>query len=131
MPAQAMISSTRPTGADSINGGAGTDFVSYFYSQKAVTIDLLAGKADGGFAKGDSFIGVEGIEGSTFGDFITGDNEANILRGGKGGDYLDGGDGIDTADYTDLGCQGRGRSRGPARRPAAMRTATSSSPSRM
>ena len=77
--------------------------------EKAVTIDLLAGKADGGFAKGDSFVDVEGIEGSTFGDFITGDNEANFLRGGKGGDYLDGGDGIRHRGLFDIGREGHGQ----------------------
>ena len=58
-----------------------------------MTIDLAAGSFKGGYAEGDTLVSVEGIEGSTYGDTLIGNDADNLFRGGKGGDYIDGGAG--------------------------------------
>ena len=49
----------------------------------------------------DTLRRVENIFGGSGDDFITGDALANTFRGGLGADILDGGAGVDTADYSD------------------------------
>ena len=44
---------------------------------------------------------IENVVGGSGDDFITGDALANTFRGGLGADILDGGAGVDTADYSD------------------------------
>ena len=88
-------------GMDTIEGGTGKDTVNYSNSQSAVTVDLGAGTASGGFARGDKLSGVEGLVGSDYSDRLTGDSGENTLIGGKGADTLDGAGGTDTVDYKD------------------------------
>jgi Ca2+-binding RTX toxin-like protein len=115
-------------GADTINGGAGWDMIHYTDSDVGVTVSLDEGAGYFGTAAGDSYISVEHVTGSYYGDTLIGDGGVNILngadgndalrggggndvlyggngadtlRGGAGADTLDGEDGIDTADYTD------------------------------
>ena len=70
-----------------------------------------------GYGLPDILVGIENLEGSAFGDTLTGDERDNslsgldgndiingaagddIISGGRGGDIIDGGDGIDTLDY--------------------------------
>jgi Ca2+-binding RTX toxin-like protein len=96
-------------GADTINGGYGTDTVDYQTSQNGVTVDLRGVTQRGGDAEGDRLYSIENATGSAKADSITGNDKVNILRGGRGddtlagyegGDTLDGGDGVDTADYS-------------------------------
>jgi len=82
-------------GADGLNGGAGTDTANYGDVAAAVTINLLAGTASGGIATGDSFVSVEQVIGSAFGDWIKGNAGANGLWGLAGADKLYGGGGAD------------------------------------
>jgi Ca2+-binding RTX toxin-like protein len=95
-------------GADTLFGGAGTDTISYEDSRAGVFIDLAAGTATGGDAKGDTFSGIENVIGSRAADTLIGDDGDNelfglagndTLIGGAGADRLDGGLGIDTASY--------------------------------
>ncbi len=75
-----------------------------------VTLQLTgATTGHGGEAEGDSLIGFTNLTGSTFGDYLGGNAEANTLIGGggddglqgaAGADILNGGAGIDMADYT-------------------------------
>ena len=97
-------------GADSYDGGTGTDSVRYNNSDAAVTVSLLNNTASGGHATGDSFVSVEDLVGSTFGDTLIGNGAVNrlegfagddLMRGGVGADVLVGGTGFDTADYSD------------------------------
>ena len=97
-------------GGDTINGGGGTDTVSYITSGSGVTIDLSAAagsRASGGDAEGDRLTSIESIEGSNHGDRLTSNSGNNqvTLRGGGGNDRLTGkalftsmygGDGNDT-----------------------------------
>ena len=84
-------------GVDILIGGAGgVDMLSYVASNTAVTVSLAASTASGGHATSDVISGFEGLIGSSFSDFLTGDAFTNVLMGGAGGvDKLTGGDGGD------------------------------------
>ena len=71
--------------------GAGTDTLTYFASNSALTVDLGAGTATGFTA----IAGIENVTGSTGTDTLTGDGNANTLDGGTGADALYGGGGGD------------------------------------
>jgi len=90
-------------GADSIDGGTGTDTASYAGSSSGVTVDLGAGTASGGDAAGDTLTSIENLTGSDFADSLTGDSGDNLLDGGAGDDTLTGGDGSDLFIFTDGG----------------------------
>jgi Ca2+-binding RTX toxin-like protein len=109
---------TGGVGADYLDGGAGTDFARYDLAASAIVARLDAPSANTGEAGGDSYVGIEGLVGSAFGDTLVGDNGANqlygnaghdLLYGQGGGDTLSGGDGNDHlaggagADYHDGG----------------------------
>lgn len=94
-------------GADQLNGGNGFDGVTYANSAAAVTVNLLTNSASGGDAQGDTFTGIELVQGSSLGDTITGSAAGNVIyggagndtiRGGAGADFLFGGDGDDWID---------------------------------
>ncbi|MFO1107156.1 MAG: calcium-binding protein [Amaricoccus sp.] len=82
-------------GGDRLLGGGGSDTLDYRSSDAGVRIDLAGRTAYGGDAQGDSFVGFENVDGTDFGDRLTGDSRANRLRGFDGGDRLAGGDGAD------------------------------------
>ncbi|CAN5231104.1 hypothetical protein BH11PSE2_BH11PSE2_17290 [soil metagenome] len=96
---------TGGAGADTIDGGTGIDTVSYAGSAAAVQIGYSSGpqtyNGAGGDAQGDVLTNVENFIGSNFNDTLIGaSGVANVLRGGAGNDYLDGGNGSgDTASY--------------------------------
>ena len=102
-------------GADKLDGGThGTngDTLSYASSNAGVTIDLNEGDGNfesgvsaiktpsGGHAAGDNvrFESFENITGSAHRDTLTGDNNANTLKGGGGNDTLNGDDDDDILD---------------------------------
>lgn len=79
---------TGGAGADSLDGGAGVDWADYGASAAAVSVSLAAGVAGiGGDAAGDRLACVEALRGSAFNDTLA------------GADSLDGGAGLDWADY--------------------------------
>lgn len=110
-------------GADTMEGGAGgNDWLQYFGSDGAVTVDLNADaqgfqSASGADATGDVISGFESIQGSLFDDVFTGGSNRNylygydgddtifggagddMLRGDDGADWLDGGAGEDWVQY--------------------------------
>lgn len=97
-------------GADRLDGGQGHDIADYSTSQAGVTVGLDGSTGHGGDAEGDVLTGIEEIQGSAFGDVLTGGAGDDVLhggagddmlRGGAGADLLDGGDGFDTVDYSD------------------------------
>ena len=100
--------------ADTIDGGAGVDTVSYEKSRekpgtgKGVQVNLsitalqpATGDYDteNNFAKGDILTNIENVTGSRYADKLTGgdstDNDANVIEGGPGDDDLTGGGGDD------------------------------------
>ena len=86
-------------GADVLIGGAGIDTLDYSQSPISgswgVAVSLLYGYAEYGDANSDTFSGIENITGSSYQDFLVGDNGANFLRGMNGHDDLFGEDGDD------------------------------------
>ena len=86
-------------GADTLSGGANTaagDTVSYEGSSLGISINLATNTAQAGDAQGDIISGFENVTGSSFGDQLVGDGNANVLRGGSGNDLFVGGLGADT-----------------------------------
>lgn len=91
-------------GADVLDGGAGADRVYYTQATTGVTANLINQALNTGEATGDTYISIESIYGSNFGDFITSGNTDDqlvglggddILVGANGNDRLFGGDGND------------------------------------
>jgi Ca2+-binding RTX toxin-like protein len=83
-------------GADTLDGGTETDIVRYddASTASAVSVDINAGTATGG-AGADTLIGVENIYGSSFGDSLLGDENANTINGFDGNDLISGREGDD------------------------------------
>ena len=116
-------------GADILDGGNGVDELTFERASASVTVRLKEGVAttvengetveDELVAAGENNSSFENITGSRFDDDLTGDIQANVIRGGEGNDTLlgeegndtliggagadsfDGGEGIDTVDYSD------------------------------
>ena len=106
-------------GADILDGGAGTDRAEYDDATAGLLADLQDSSVNTGFAAGDTYVSVEDLLGSAFGDILRGDAGDNgilgqdgddtllgrdgndRLLGGLGGDALDGGAGTDRAEYGD------------------------------
>ena len=88
--------------AETLDGGADSDTVSYTNSAAGVTVDLaLPGpQVSAGAASGDTLTGIENLIGSSLNDKLSGDGGNNVLTGGAGADQLIGRDGVDTSDYS-------------------------------
>ncbi len=84
-------------GGDTMDGGDGIDLLSYATSKLGVSVDMGLGNgtASSGDGTGDTFTNFENVLGSPVGDFIKGDQHANVLFGGRGADVLDGAGGND------------------------------------
>ena len=89
-------------GNDVIDGGEGSDTLSYNLSPFAVEADLSTGTAmaSGGFGS-DQFTSIDQLIGSKYDDSLTGDAEANVIVGNRGDDVMDGRGGIDVAAFYD------------------------------
>lgn len=77
-------------GGDRIDGGTGSDTASYETSRGGIVASLANIKLNTGDARGDQFISIENLSGSSFSDKLYGDNLANVLTGAAGNDYLSG-----------------------------------------
>ncbi|MCW5736541.1 MAG: hypothetical protein KIS73_20610 [Enhydrobacter sp.] len=94
---------------DMLDGGSGIDSASYASAASAVTATLTdkVGGHTGGSSSGgggnDTFVDIESLTGSRFGDTLTGNRAANVLDGQAGADTMQGGRGNDTyfVDRTD------------------------------
>lgn len=89
---------------DSLDGGDGTDTVSYAAAERSIFVDIAneEGRGEGN----DTLTSIENVRGSSFGDVLIGDANANslfgrrgddVLEGAAGDDFLDGGPGSDRA----------------------------------
>lgn len=77
-------------GADWINGGAGIDRAAYWTAGSAVEVDLADSSRNSGDAAGDSFVGIEHLQGSMYNDALSGDAGDNRIWGGAGNDRITG-----------------------------------------
>jgi Ca2+-binding RTX toxin-like protein len=97
------------SGADTLNGGGGIDWVSYRRSNAGVSVNLKTGAGSGGFATGDSLVRLrlengniteissfENLEGSLNNDTLVGDIQYNIIHGLAGADNIQADEGFDT-----------------------------------
>jgi hypothetical protein len=90
-------------GNDTLDGGQRRDLVGYGASTEPVRASLADGFA---YADGrDALLGLEGIDGSPFGDILEGSPAADVLRGFQGADVLDVRDGIGGNDTASGGAQ--------------------------
>ncbi|MEK1932405.1 MAG: M10 family metallopeptidase C-terminal domain-containing protein, partial [Pararhizobium sp.] len=83
-------------GADKLDGGAGTDIASYSNATAGVTANLANAAANTGEAKGDTYVSIERLTGSSHADKLYGNTGANLLTAAAGDDLLSGGSGNDT-----------------------------------
>jgi Ca2+-binding RTX toxin-like protein len=81
-------------GADAMDGGTGIDTVTYTDSAAAVRVNL-GERGLGGQAEGDTYINIENVTGSQYGDVLIGTNDGNTINGGLGNDQIFGGKGND------------------------------------
>lgn len=96
-------------GNDSVAGGLGVDMMSFGDTATGVTVNLAALTATSG-AVSTAFSGIENVTGSALAaDFLTGDADANRMRGlggydwffgTAGGDTFEGGTGLDMVSYS-------------------------------
>ncbi|WP_026622959.1 Ca2+-binding RTX toxin-like protein (plasmid) [Ensifer sp. WSM1721] len=89
-------------GNDVLNGGNGVDTADYLEKTDAISV-TLNGTANasvfvGGVAE-DIVRGVENILAGSGADTLIGDSANNLFRGAVGADFINGGAGVDTADY--------------------------------
>lgn len=78
-------------GGDILIGGLfGSDTASYSTSVIEVSVSLTTGTGISGDARGDWLIDIENLEGSNFGDILTGNFSNNIIRGLGGDDKISG-----------------------------------------
>ncbi|MCF2872880.1 M10 family metallopeptidase C-terminal domain-containing protein [Octadecabacter sp. G9-8] len=82
-------------GADILNGNTGRDRAEYSDATTGVTANLLDASGNTGFAAGDTYLAIEDLKGSDFGDVLTGDNARNNMWGSGGDDTLTGLNGDD------------------------------------
>jgi len=85
-------------GADVLNGGAGSDYADYASANAGVEASLTSPAFNTGDAAGDTYISIENLRGSQFGDVLIGDGNANVIFGLGGNDNLIGDAGDDTLD---------------------------------
>ncbi|MGW3413816.1 calcium-binding protein [Streptomyces sp. NPDC000888] len=105
---QSIAEPTSADGADDFRGGAGIDTMSYSRRDTPVAVTPDDLPDDGAFGEGDNVGGtVENITGGQAGDFLFGNELANRLFGGSGGDSLNAVDNIFGNDVVD-GAQGLG-----------------------
>jgi len=85
------------SGNNVIDGGTGTDTVSYLYAGSAVTVSLaITTPQPTGGSGTDTLTSIERLIGSKYNDSLTGNTANNVLSGGAGNDTLNGGLGNDT-----------------------------------
>ncbi|WP_417210007.1 LamG-like jellyroll fold domain-containing protein [Antarctobacter sp.] len=83
-------------GGDRLIGGAGSDTATYATASAGLIADLVDATVNTGDARADSYLSVENLTGSDFGDILRGNHLGNVLRGGNGSDTLIGREGSDT-----------------------------------
>ncbi|MDW9458613.1 calcium-binding protein [Sinorhizobium meliloti] len=89
-------------GNDVLDGGNGIDTADYLEKTDAITVTLNGAANATVLVRGvseDIIRGVENILSGSGADTLVGDAASNMFRGALGADFIDGGAGVDTADY--------------------------------
>jgi Ca2+-binding RTX toxin-like protein len=87
-------------GNDVLDGGPGLDRLQYGSESSGVVVSLaISGPQNTGGSGIDTLIGFERLTGTNFNDTLTGDAADNYLYGRGGNDIIDGGAGMDSAQY--------------------------------
>ncbi|MDX0112250.1 calcium-binding protein [Sinorhizobium meliloti] len=89
-------------GNDVLDGGNGIDTADYLEKTDAITVTLNGAANATVLVRGvseDIIRGVENILSGAGDDTLVGDAASNMFRGALGADFIDGGAGVDTADY--------------------------------
>jgi hypothetical protein len=89
--------SSRAANADRLDGGEGSDEVSYASRTRRVMVDLSDSRRDGAHGEGDLLRSIERAAGGSGNDLLVGNSTYNALHGGRGNDRLEGhghGDGL-------------------------------------
>ncbi|GAB6841258.1 Ca2+-binding RTX toxin-like protein [Methylorubrum rhodinum] len=85
---------------DLVDGGKGNDTVTFglpwMGAYQSVVLSLADQTKNGGFIKGDTYIGIETFVGTYLDDVMRGDKNNNTFDGGAGDDVLSGNAGNDT-----------------------------------
>lgn len=82
-------------GADLLDGGAGRDTASYATAAAGVLVDLADETLNQGDARGDLYLEIEAVEGSSHNDTLLGATGNDTLDGSAGNDVIDGRGGND------------------------------------
>lgn len=81
--------------------GTGFELVGYLFAKRAVTVDLANGTATG--QGSDTLVDIDGADGSTFDDQLTGTSGSNFFFGGEGNDTINsGGNAGESTDATSV-----------------------------
>ena len=93
-------------GSDQMNGGAGIDTLFFTIGTAGGTtggasVDLATGGVIDEFGNAETALNFENVISTGFDDHIIGTSGDNIFRLHAGADFVDGGAGIDTVDYSD------------------------------
>ncbi len=94
-------------GKDVIDGKGGIDIIDYFDKTTSVKVTLNGSHSASVYIGGttaskieDTVKNIENVVGGSGNDTLTGDGHDNQFHGADGKDVIDGGDGVDTADYS-------------------------------
>ena len=89
---EAYVQNVAPWQSNVLDGGAGTDTVSYALAHGGVTVNLgITGPQETLGAGIDTLTSIENLTGSPFDDTLTGNADGNAILGGAGNDILSGG----------------------------------------
>lgn len=97
-------------GSDRIDGGSGSDTITFrgfftfpgdeTFQHGGVTVDLDAGTVLRGDFLEKTISNVENVNATEYADTLIGNASDNTFLGGEGGDYINGGAGVDTVLYS-------------------------------
>lgn len=87
-----VIPGTTVNLTENLNGGAGSDTISYAGFTDPVSVNLATGVNNGC----DNLTSFENVTGGSGDDILVGDGGANVINGGDGNDVISGGGGADT-----------------------------------